>query len=68
MSKMIGLNSRIGTIQASILLKNHTLNLKIKNQKKIYIKYQNFFIKKKLEVFPSKRQKHLMTQIVNFHY
>ena len=44
MSKMIGLNSRIGTIQATILLKKlHTLNLKIKNQKLIYLKYQIFF-------------------------
>ena len=58
-SKMIGLNSRIGTIQASILLeKIKKLNFKIKNQKKIYIKYQNFFIKNKIEGFPKYRKQH----------
>ena len=57
-SKMIGLNSRIGTIQATILLKKlHTLNLKIKSQKLIYLKYQNFFLKKKIGGFPLVRGK-----------
>ncbi len=48
-----GLNSRLGSIQASILLeKLKGINAKINNQIKLYSKYQNFFLKNNIIGFP----------------
>ena len=58
-STHIGLNSRIGTIQASILMeKLKKIQPKIKNQIKLYQKYQNFFQKNKIIGFPILRKEY----------
>ena len=51
-----GLNSRLGSIQASVLIeKLGGIKLKINNQIKLYKKYQNFFLKNKIFGFPKIR-------------
>tara|TARA_B100000780_G_C21127007_1_gene457879 strand:+ start:23614 stop:24723 length:1110 start_codon:yes stop_codon:yes gene_type:complete len=51
--KIIGLNSRIGTLQASILLeKLNYFNKQINLQKNTYRSYQNFFNSKNIKGFP----------------
>ena len=53
-----GLNSRLGSIQASILLeKLKVLKEKINSQIKLYIKYQNFFSNLQIVGFPIIRNK-----------
>ena len=48
-----GLNSRLGSIQASILLeKLKGINTKIKNQIKLYREYQNFFLNNNIIGYP----------------
>ncbi len=48
-----GLNSRLGSIQASILLeKLKHLKVKIKNQIELYKNYQNFFLKRSIGGYP----------------
>ncbi len=52
-SDMIGLNSRIGSLQAAILNKKiNTFGNKIKKQVKTYKSYQNFFEKNSISGFP----------------
>ena len=51
-----GINSRIGSLQASVLIeKLKKINFKLKKQTIIYKKYQNFFDKNKITGFPEFR-------------
>ena len=55
-SKLIGINSRLGTLQAAILnVKLKDLKNKKKKQKKIYKGYVNFFKKNNIVGFPKYR-------------
>ena len=59
-SKLVGINSRLGTLQASILI-NKLKDFKKKRirHKKIYLNYSNFFKKNKISGFPEPRQNNL---------
>lgn len=55
-ARLVGINSRLGSIQSAILLeKLKDLKNKKKRHQKIYKKYQNFFEKKKIIGFPLQR-------------
>ena len=57
-SSFVGLNSRIGSIQAAILLeKIKDFNKKKKRHKKIFDNYTNFFFKNNISGFPLDRKK-----------
>jgi UDP-2-acetamido-2-deoxy-ribo-hexuluronate aminotransferase len=57
-----GLNSRLGTIQASILIeKLRTIKLKLAKQIKLYKNYQEFFLKNKIIGFPLFREKKILS-------
>ena len=51
--KTVGLNSRIGTLQAGILLEKLIFfDKQIKLQRNLYLKYQNFFYSRNIKGFP----------------
>lgn len=59
-SKLVGVNSRLGTLQASVLIKKmQDIKKKKMRHKKIYLNYSNFFKKHKISGFPEPRQNSL---------
>ena len=59
-SNIVGMNSRLGTIQASILLHKLTdIKKKKDRHKKIYEAYSNFFEKKNIVGYPLSRKKNI---------
>ncbi len=57
-SRLVGVNSRLGTLQASILIKKlKDIKKKRIRHKKIYLNYSNFFKKYKISGFPEPRKK-----------
>ena len=56
-SKLVGINSRLGSVQASILIKKlKDIKKKRNRHKKVYENYSNFFKTKKIVGFPEQRQ------------
>ena len=62
-SRYIGLNSRLGTVQAKILLeKLKGVKYKINNQKIVYKSYEEFFKKNNIVGFPKMRKDDAVSQ------
>ena len=59
-SKLVGINSRLGSLQASILIKKlRDIKKKKVRHQKLYLNYSNFFKKNQIEGFSYPRQKNL---------